>query len=72
MCCKMTIGTLRVSMSPFKVEQMMLLKLNQECLPEAQRHNAVIAVHQERLSQCVQDMPSAQEAAAGETVDVEI
>ena len=72
MCCKMTIGTLRVSMSPFKVEQMMLLKLNQECLPEVQRHNAVIAVHQESLSQCVQDMPSAQEAAAGETVDVEI
>ena len=28
------IGTLKASMSPFKVEQMVFLKLNQGCLPE--------------------------------------
>ena len=66
------IGTLRASMSPFQVEQMMFLKLNQGCLPEVQKYNAVIAAQQERRSQCLQDMQSAQEAAAGETVDVEI
>ena len=66
------IGTLRASMSPFKVEQMMFLKLNQGCLPEVQKYNAVIAAQQERRSQCLQDVQSAQEAAAGETVDVEI
>ena len=52
------IGTLQASMSPFKAEQMMFLKLNQGCLPEVQKYNAVIAAQQE--------------AAAGETVDVEI
>ena len=69
------IGTLWVSMSPFKVEQMMFLKLNQGCLPEVQKYNAVIAViaaQQERRSQYLQDVKSAQETAAGETVDVEI
>ena len=44
------IGTLRVRMSPFQVEQMMFLKLNQRCLPEVQKYNAVIAA-QERHSQ---------------------
>ena len=66
------IGTLRASMSPFKVEQMMFLKLNQGCLPEVQKYNVVIAAQQERRSQCLQDVQSAQEAAAGETMDVEI
>ena len=66
------IGTLRASISPFKVEQMMFLKLNQVCLPEVQKYNAVIAAQQERRSQCLQDVQSAQEATAGETVDVEI
>ena len=60
-------------MSPFKVEQMMFLKLNQGCLlPEVQKYNAVITAQQERRSQCLQDVQSAKEAAAGETVDVEI
>ena len=50
----------------------MFLKLNQgPCLPEVQKYNAVIAAQQERRSQCVQDVQSAQEAAARETVDVE-
>ena len=62
------VGTLRASMNSFKVEQMMFLKLNQGC----QKYNAVIAAQQERRSQCLQDVQSAQEAAAGETVDVEI
>ena len=56
-------------MSPFKVEQMMFLKLNQGCV---QKYNAVITAQQERRSQCLQDVQSAKEAAAGETVDVEI
>ena len=60
-------------MGPFKVEQMMFLKFNQGCLrEEVQQYNAVIAAQQERRSQCIQDVQSAQEAAAGETVDVEI
>ena len=59
-------------MSPFKVEQMMFLKLNQGCLPDVQKYNAVIAAQQERRSQCLQGVQLAQEAAAGETVDVEI
>ena len=51
----------------------MFLKFNQGCLPEeVQKYNAVIAAQQERRSQCIQDVQSAQEAAAGETVDVEI
>ena len=53
----------------------MFLKLNQECLPEVQKYNAVISViaaQQERRSQCLQDVQSAQEAGAGEMVDVEI
>ena len=66
------IGTLRASMSPLKVEQMMFLKLNQGCLPEVQKYNAVIAAQQERRSQCLHDVQSEQEAAAGETVEVEI
>ena len=66
------IGTLRASTSLFKVEQMMFLKLNQGCLPEVQKYNAVIAAQQERRSQCLQDVQPAQEAAAGETVDVKI
>ena len=66
------IGTLRASMSPFKVEQIMFLKLNKGCLPGVQRYNAAIAAHQERRCQCFQDVQSAQEAAAGQTVDVEI
>ena len=66
------IGTLRASMSPFKVEQMMFLKLNQGCLPEVQRYNATIAAQQERRSQCLNDVQSAQDAAAGETVDIEL
>ena len=40
------IGTLRASMSSFMVEQMMFLKLNQGCLPEVQKYNAVIAAQQ--------------------------
>ena len=63
------IGTLRANMSPFKVEQMMFLKLDQGCLPEVQKYNAVIAAQQERRSQCLQDVQSAQEATAGETVE---
>ena len=67
------IDTLRASMSPFKkVEQMMFLKLNQGCLPEVQKYDAVIAAWQERRSQCLHGVQSAQGAAAGETVDVEI
>ena len=54
--------------SPFKVEQMMFLKLNQGFLPEVQKYNTVIAAQQERRSQCVQDGQWAQVAAAGETV----
>ena len=50
----------------------MFLKLNQGYLPEVQKYNAAIAVQQERRSQCLQDVQSAQEAAAGETVGVEI
>ena len=50
----------------------MFLKLNQGCLPEVQKYNAVIAAKQKRRSQCVKDVQSAQGAAAGETVDVEI
>ena len=50
------IGTLRASMSPFKVEQMIFLKLNQGCLPEVQKYNAFIAAQQSRRSQCLQDM----------------
>ena len=41
-------------------------------LPEVQKYNIVIAAQQERLSQCIQDVQSAQEAAAGEAVDVDI
>ena len=59
------IGTLRASMSSHKVKQTMFLKLNQGCLPEVQKYNAVIAVQQERRIQCVQDVQSAQEAVAG-------
>ena len=59
-------------MGPFKVEQMMFLKLNQGCLRKVQKYNAVIAAQQERRSQYLQNVQSAQEAAAGETVDVEI
>ena len=66
------IGTLRATMSPFKAEQMMFLKLDQRCLPEIQKYKAVIAAQQKRRSQCVQDVQSAQEAAAKETGDVEI
>ena len=58
--------------SPFKVEQMMFMKSNQGCLPEVQKYNAVIVAQKERRSQCVHDVQLAQEAAAGETVDVEI
>ena len=58
------IDTSRVSMSPFQVEQMMFLKLIQGCLPEVQKYNAVIAAQQERRSQSVQDVQSAQQAAA--------
>ena len=50
----------------------MFLKSNQGCPPEVHTYNAIIAAQQERRSQCVQDVQSAQEAAAGETVDVEI
>ena len=50
----------------------MFLKLNQGCLPEVQKYNAVIDMQQERRSQCLQDVKSAQEAAAGETMVVEI
>ena len=50
----------------------MFLKLNQGCLPKVQKYNAVIAAQQERRNQCLQDVQSAQEAAVGETVDVEI
>ena len=49
------IGTLRASMTPFKVEQMMFVKSNQGYLPdEVQKYNAVIAAQQERRSQCLQ------------------
>ena len=80
------IGTARASMSEFKVEQTMFLKLDQGCLPEVQKNNAVFlkldqeclpevqknnAVVASRRNQCLQDVQSAQEAAAGETVDVE-
>ena len=58
-------------MGPFKVERMMFVKSNQGCLPdEAQKYNAAIAAQQERRSQCLHGVQSAQEAAAGETVDV--
>ena len=63
------IGTLRASMSPFKVEQMMFLKLNQGCV---QKYNTAIATQHERRSRCLQDVQSAQKTAAGETGDVEI
>ena len=65
------IGTLRVSMSSFKVEQVMCL-LNQGYLPEVQQYNTVIAAQQDRRSQYVQDVQSAQEVTAGETVEVKI
>ena len=66
------IGTLRASISQFKMEQMMFLKLNQGYLPEVQTYNTVIAARQNRRSQFIQDVQSPQEAAAGETEDVEI
>ena len=51
----------------------MFLKLNQGCLPEVQKYNDVIAAQQGRRSLCLQYVQlAAQEAAAGETVDVEI
>ena len=56
------IGTLRASMSPFKVEQMMFLKLNKPCLPQVQKYKAVIdviAAQQERRSQCLHHVQSA-------------
>ena len=62
------IGTLRASMNPFKVEQMMFLKLNQGCLPEIQKYHAASAPQQKRRSQRIEMVQSAQEAAAGETV----
>ena len=37
------IGTLRASMSPFKVEQMMILKLNQGCRSKVQRRHCCAA-----------------------------
>ena len=52
-------------MSPFKVEHMMFLKLNQGCV---QKYNAVIAAQHKIRSQCLQDVQSAKEAAAGEMV----
>ena len=58
--------------SPFKMEQMMFLKSNQESPPKVQKYNAVIAAQQEIRRQCIQDVQSAQKAAAGETVGVEI
>ena len=46
------IGTLRASMTPFKVEQMMFVISNQGCLPdEVQKYNAVMAALQEIRSQ---------------------
>ena len=57
------IGALQASISLFKVEQIMFLKLHQGCLPEVKKYNAI---------QCLEDAQSAQEAPAGETVDVEI
>ena len=50
----------------------MFLKSNQGCLREIPKYNAVIAAQQERRSQWVQDVQSAQEADAEETGDVEI
>ena len=47
------IGTMWASMSPFKVEQMTFLKLNQGCLPKVQKYDAVIAAQQERRSEYV-------------------
>ena len=66
------IGTFRASMSPFKVEQMMFLKLNQGCLPEVQTYDAVMRRNNERRGQCVQDVQSVQHTAAGETMNVDI
>ena len=66
------IGTLRAIVSPFKVEQVVLFELNQGCLPEVQKYDAVIAAQQGKRSQCVQDVQSAQEAVTGETMDVDI
>ena len=57
---------------PDKVEHMMFLESNRGCLPEVQKYKAVSAAQQERRSQCLQDVQSAQEAVAGETVGIEI
>ena len=64
--------TLRASMSPFKVEQIMVLKLNQGCMTEVHKYNSVTAAQREKRSQCARDVQSAEKAAAGETVDVEM
>ena len=41
-------------------------------MPEVYKYNAVTTAQHERRNQCVQDVQSAQEATARETVDIEI
>ena len=63
---------LRSTMSVFKVEQMMFLRLNQGLIPEIKEYKAVKVAREERRKNCMQDVQDVQSSAAGEFVEIEL
>ena len=66
------IAHLRSSMAPFKVEQMMFVRLNQDYIPEFRRYKAVVGSQKERMKKCGREVQSMQLKTAGETIEIDL
>ena len=66
------IGNMRSSMGAFKVEQMMLLRLNQRCIPEIAAYNRIIDTQQARRNQCREGTDKAQNEEAGGLIEIDL
>ena len=66
------IGNMRSSIGAFKVEQMMLFRLNQRGVPEIAAYNRVIDRQQARRNQCREDTDKAQNEGADDLIEIDL
>ena len=59
-------------MAPFKVEQMMFLRLNQDYIPEFRKYKDVVWSQKDRMNKCGGEVQSMQLKTAGETIEIDL
>ena len=66
------IAHLRLSMAPFKVEQMMFLRLNQDYSNGFRKYKAVVGSQKDRMYKCGREVQSMQLKTAGEIIEIDL